>query len=124
MKKLKKIDGACAPYALKFLSGLPDNQVYDICEFNGYQGSTGMEEHEFIAAAKDMGIRLRRINLKKKNLYRSKLRMFIKHHSLGTYLIYTDSHLFSVRNGIVVDPLNDKSPGLNRLVTNAWWVYN
>jgi hypothetical protein len=120
MKRIRKIDGSCAPLALKYLSGMTDREVCDICQFYGFQQDTGMEEHEFIEAAKDMGIRLRRINLKKKELYRVKLRKFIRENNSGTFLIYTHAHLFVIDDGKIIDPLNEGYYGLDRLVTGAW----
>lgn len=122
-KKLKKIDGSCAPFALKYLSGMSDGEVHDICQFFGFQQDTGMEEHEFLDAARDMGIRFRRMNLKKKDLYRVKLRKFIKLYSEGVYLIYTSAHLFVVDNGEVVDLINPGYLGLDRIVTGVWTIY-
>lgn len=123
-RKLRKIDGSCAPFALKYLSGLSNSETHDICQFFGFQQDTGMEEHEFLDAAKDMGIKFRRINLKKKELYRCKLRKFIKEHPEGKYLIYTNAHLFVVHNSKVVDIINPGYLGLDRIVTGAWMIFD
>ena len=120
MKKIRKIDGSCAPLALKYLSKKSDKTVYDVCLINWFQQSHGMEEHEFLNAAKALGIRLRRIKLKKIGLYRSKLSKFIKNNPKGTYLIYTHAHIFVIDNGLVIDKLNPKYLGMSRMVTGAW----
>ena len=120
MKKIRKVSGSCAPLALKYLSGLCDHEVHDICVAHGFIQEHGMEEHEFLGAAKDMGIRLRRMNLKKLGLYRSHLGRFIRENMEGKFLIYTSQHLFVVSGGQVIDPLHPDNPGLRRIVTGVW----
>lgn len=122
MRKLRKIDGACAPLALKYLSRLSDAKVLQICEQHGFKHDWGMEEFEFLKAARELGIRLRRMNMKKSGLYQAKLRKFIKIKPEGVFLLYTDRHLFVVDNGGIFDPLNGKSLGLDRVVTSAWYA--
>lgn len=122
-QKLKKIDGFCAPLALQYISGADDKTVYEVCSFNGFTQQFGMEEHEFLESASELGVRYRRVNLKNKGLYRGELSEFIKFHLFGTYLIYTSGHLFVVSDGQIVDPLSFGNPGLARLVTGAWKVF-
>jgi hypothetical protein len=81
-----------------------------------------MEEFEYMDSAKDLGIDLKRMNLKKSGMYRAKLGQFIKYHPTGIYLIYTSRHVFVLDNGKIVDPLNPDHMGLRRLVTGAWRV--
>lgn len=122
MRKLKKIDGFCAPFALKYVSKLDDETVYAVCKLHDFTPEFGMEEHEWTEAAEELGIGLERVNLKKTGFYRSRLRKFINWHKKGVYFIYTDGHLFLIENGKVVDQLNPGYLGLDRLVTGAWRV--
>lgn len=122
-KRIKRINGFCAPLALKYLSGASDKSVYDVCLANWFQQAHGMEEHEFLKAAKELNIRLRRMNLKKSELYGAELYKFIKANPDGKFLIYTHAHLFVVNNSEVIDQINTKGYfGLRRKVTGAWRV--
>ncbi len=120
-KKLKKVDGACAPFALRALITVPDAVILDVCTQHGYRAEWGMEEHEVIESAKELGIRLRRMNLKDKGLYRSQLRKFIAENPIGTFLVYTTGHIFVLQNSVLIDPLTE-GERLRRIVTGAWRV--
>lgn len=120
-RKLKYVSGYCAPHALKYASGRTEASVLNICADNYFTPEHGMEEHEWQKAARELGIRLRRRNLKQAGLYRCKLKDFIKACPEGMFIIYTDAHLFVVDDGEVIDPLND-DPFLHRIVTGAWRV--
>lgn len=123
MKKLPKKQGYCAPLALKYLSRRPDKEVYEVCSDNDFDPEYGMSEHEFLRSARELGIKRRRVNLKTSKLYRAKLKKLIKKYPRDTFLVYTDAHLFVVDRGRVIDPLNETSPGLKRLVIDAWRIY-
>ena len=122
-RKLKYVSGYCAPHALKYVSGKSDGIVHAVCLSNGFSKEYGLEEHEWQKAAKELGIRLRRKNLKQAELYRCKLKEFIQLHPEGVFIIYTDAHLFVLDNGVIVDPLTE-GEGLARIVTGAWRVLN
>lgn len=122
-KKLKKISGSCAPLALMYLSGLQENIVHEISVTHGWRQDWGMEDYEATKAAKDMGLKLRRLNLKKRELYGVKLREIIKAYNEGKYLVYTTNHLLVIHDGRVVDLINGKKyQGLDRIVTAVWKV--
>lgn len=121
---LKKIDGFCAPYALKYLTGFPDKKILDVCYANGFKQEWGMEEYEVIRAALDLGLRTRRVNLKKRDLYGVKLIRFAKEYPQGRFLVYTSGHILVVSNGVIVDPINDGYIGEERSVTSAWKINN
>ena len=106
--------------ALKYLSKLEDSIVHEICLSNWFQQDHGMEENEWRKAAKEMGLRLRRLNLKKRDLYRAKLSHISKIYSSGKYIIYTPEHLFVLDNGKIIDPLNGNGYGPDRIVTGVW----
>lgn len=118
---LKNKDGFCAPLALKYLSGATPSAVHVACCSNGFSEDAGQEEFEFLKSAKELGIRLRRVNLKREGMYRAKLKDFIAKHPKGAFLIYTDRHLFVVDYSKVIDPLTE-GEGHDRLVTGAWYV--
>ena len=124
MSKLRKESGYCAPYALKYLTGLPDKKILDACRANGFKQEWGMEEYEVINAAYDLGLRTRRVNLKKRDLYGIKLLRFTKEYPQGRFLVYTPGHILVVSNGVIVDPINDGYIGEERAVTAAWKVNN
>lgn len=121
-KKLRKIDGACALFAMRTATNRCDGTIIDACIDEGWSPEFGLEEHEWLAAAKKIGIRLRRMNLKKGGIYSCELRKFIKHNPTGHFFIYTDGHLFVVKDGNIIDPLYQIGKGLRRKVTGAWRV--
>lgn len=123
MKKIRRVNGFCAPAALRHLSGLEDRLVLEICARHGFHPSTGMDEFEILAAAKSLNIRLRRVNLKKKGFYRSRLRKFRAHHRDGKYILCTHNHIFVLDMGSIVDPLWEGFPGLDRYIVSAWMVF-
>lgn len=123
MKKLKKIDGFCVPLTLKYVSGLSDKKILDVCEKNGFKQKWGMEESEVTKSASELNIRYRRINLKRDGLYNETLEKFIKNNPSGVFMIGTLGHLFAVHDGEVIDPINANYPGLKRLVVWAWKVF-
>jgi hypothetical protein len=123
-RKLKYVSGYCAPHALHFVSGKSENTVYEACLNNDFSKEFGMEEYEWQKAAKELGVRLRRKNLKRAGLYGCQLKDFIKACPEGMYIIYTHMHLFVVEDGEIYDLLNPNNPGLSRLVTGAWRVLN
>lgn len=122
MKKLRRIDGACCPLALKYLSGLPDDVVLSVCESNGYEQKCGMEEFEWLESARELHIRLTRINLKEHKLHRARLREVLSRFPKGRFLVYTNMHVFALDNGRVVDPINEVEDyiGLDRIVIGLW----
>lgn len=118
--KIKKENGYCAPYVIKYLSGLSDNKVMALCKAAGFTPEWGMEDYEVLRVLRKIGVAYTRLELKKMGLYRSKLKDFCKRKSSGDYLIYTSVHIFCVSNGTVIDPINDGFIGEERLVTGVW----
>jgi len=123
MKKLRKESGYCAPYALKYLTGLADNKILDVCAKNGFKKEWGMEDYEVLKSASALGVRYRRVELKKRNLYGVKLNKFAKEYPSGKYLVYTNCHILVVNNGVIIDPINDGYIGEDRAVTAAWKIF-
>ena len=117
MKKLKKIEGSCAVCALHYVSGKDEDTVLRICKSYGFEPEAGMEDTEWREAAEHLGVKVRAVSLEK-----CSLRQFLKDYPNGVYLIGTSGHLFVVDNGVIVDPRNDKPPGLKRTVLQAWRV--
>lgn len=120
MQKLKKIDGSCAVLALHHVSGLPEDTVLRVCKLHGFEPSLGMEDNDWRAAADDLGIKVRSINIEP-----CRLKKFVNNHKSGLYLLGTFDHLFSLDNGIIIDPrekMRGRYPGLGRIVKQAWLV--
>lgn len=117
MRKIKKIDGACAVCALQYVSGIDEETVLRVCAMHGFEVGEGMADQEYLEAAADL-----KLTLKKVKTDRPLLRHFIKKYPTGLFLVATYGHLFAVDNGIVADPRNEKRPGLRRIVESAWLV--
>lgn len=117
MKKIKKIDAACAVCALQYCSGIDEDTVLRVCAMHGFAAGEGMTDHEWKDAASDLKLSLKRVKTDN-----CTLRQFIRKYPLGLYLVGTFDHLFAVDNGIVADPRNDTRPGLGRIIKQGWLV--
>lgn len=79
-----------------------------------------MEDYEWQAAADDLGIKIRHVSIEPQ-----RLKVFLKNHANGLYLLGTRDHLFALDNGVIIDPrekLSGRYPGLGRIVRQAWKV--
>lgn len=120
MKKLKKIDASCAVLALHHVSGVDEETVLRVCKLHGFEAGEGMEDSDWQEAAKDLGVKIRRISLEP-----CRLSKFINNHEVGLYLLGTMDHLFVIDNGVIIDPrtkMFGKFPGLGRIIKEAWRV--
>lgn len=117
MRKLRKIDGCCAVVALYFIAKLSEDIVIDICKDHGFEAGEGMDDIQWKAAARDLGIRMRAVDMES-----MRLRTFVNKYPVGLYLVATRNHLFVVEGGIVVDPRHPDPPGLDRVIQMAWRV--
>ena len=117
MKKLVKIDASCAVCAIKYVSGIDEDTVLRVCAVEGFEAGEGMEDDAWMAAARQLGVRFRRVSLEPAVLSR-----FIKDHPKGLYFVGTVDHLFVIDNGIIFDPRCANPPGLKRTITSAWRV--
>lgn len=117
MKKLQKIDGACAVCALCYVSALEEDTVLRVCTLHGFKEGQGMFDNEWQAAARQLDVDFRGIGIEP-----LLLKQFIKNYSEGLYLVATSDHIFVVDNGIVIDPRYAKAPGLRRKIKQAWRV--
>lgn len=117
MKKLKKIDGSCAVVALLYVSGMDEDTVIRICQFHGFEAGNGMSDEEWQAAAKDLKIKFKLVAMKP-----CTLDVFIKTNPKGLFLVGTCDHLFVVDNGVIIDPRNERPPGLRRRIKQTWRV--
>ena len=120
--RLKKESGFCAPYAVKYLTGLPDKKVLELCALKGFKQEWGMEDYEILRVLRLAGLKYNRVELKKSGLYGAKLRDFVKARPKGTFLVYTSGHIMCVANGIIIDPINEGYIGEDRAVTGAWKI--
>lgn len=116
---MKRIHGYCAILALTYASGLPESQVLDICKWHEFKDNgQGMHDDDWQEAAKDLGIRKRKIKLKGRTVGD-----FMKSHSKGLYLVTTYNHIFAVLNGGVVShPLQDQMDRRCKIEA-AWKVF-
>ncbi len=120
MKKLIKIEGACAVLALHHVSGLNEDTVLRICKLHDFHPAIGMEDEDWQEAAKDLGLSIRSCFVGSQ-----RLSSFITKKRDGLYLIGTFDHLFVLDHGVIVDPrekMRGHYPGLGRLVKQAWKV--
>lgn len=117
MKLLKRIEAACAPVALCYVSGIDEETVIRVCAMHGFEAGEGMTDEEYLEAAADLGLKCYRTRIKD-----VRLREFIRKHPTGLFLVATRDHLFAVDNGIVADCRNPNRPGLGRIVKAAWRV--
>ena len=117
MKKIKKIEAACAVCALQYVSGIDEETVLRVCALHGFAAGEGMTDYEWKEAAKDL-----RLKLKKTKDVNLTLRHFKRKHPEGLYLLSTRDHLFALDNGIIIDPRNPNPPGLGRIIKGAWLV--
>lgn len=120
MKKLLKISGSCVLCALHHVSGIDEETVLRVCQLHNFTPGSGMEDADWLEAAKDLGINLRAAT------YRDcRLKQFVKNYPIGLYLVGTRDHLFVLDNGLIVDPrekMAGRYPGLGRVVKQAWKV--
>ncbi len=102
---MKRIEGYCAVLALTYVSGMPENQVLDVCRSWGFRDNgKGMTDKAWPRAAADLGIHRRKLPGK----YRT-VGDFLKAHPRGLYLVTTYNHIFAALNGgIVSHPLQDQ----------------
>lgn len=120
MKKLRKIDGSCAVLALHHVSQIDEETVLRVCALHGFNPTDGMEDEDWIEAAKDLGLKLRSAGK-----FDCRLKKFVSEHKTGLYLVGTFDHLFVLDNGLIVDPKEKDAgryPGLGRIVKEAWRV--
>jgi hypothetical protein len=117
MTRLRKIDGSCAILALRFVSGEEEGRVIDVCMDNGFEWGRGMYEEEILAAAKDLGVRLRRLPVS-----RIKVRKFLKLHPRGVFLACQRDHIFAVNNGAALSRPDIKTTSMDCIVQDAWRV--
>lgn len=117
MKKIKKIEAACAVCALQYVSGIDEETVLRICAMHGFAAGEGMTDYEWKEAARDLGLTLKKT--RDINLTLRQIRRKYKH---GLYILSTHDHLFALDNGIIIDPRNPKPPGLGRIISGAWIV--
>lgn len=120
MKKLKKIENSCAVIALHHVSGVDEETVLRVCKTHDFHPSEGMEDEDWMEAAKDLGIQIR-------SCFNGsvRLRKFVSEHKEGLFLLGTHDHLFALDNGVIIDPRArgwGGYPGLGRLVKQAWKV--
>jgi hypothetical protein len=116
MKKLKKVPGACAVIALRYVLGIDEDAVLRVCKLYGFTERSGMEDKDWQSAAKHLSIIFRAVALPQ-----CTLKQFVKNHPEGLYLVGTHDHLFCVDSGVVVDP-RTPTPGLKRIIKQAWKV--
>lgn len=117
MKKLKKIDNSCAVVALHYVSGIAEDIVLRVCQLHEFHPKQGMDDKNWKAAGKDLGITVRAINF-----VPCTLKTFAREHMEGLYLLGTWDHLFVLDNGMIVDPRCARPPGLRRMIKQAWVV--
>lgn len=117
MNKLRKLKDSCAVVALCYVSKVPEDVAIRVCTLFGYHG-TGMEDDQWQAAAKQLGIDMRLVPLEES----MRLHAFVRDHPNGLYLVWTVDHLLVVDNGKIIDPLHEPDPSTRRMVQGAMYV--
>lgn len=118
LKKLKKIAGACVVLAFCYASKQNEETVLRVCTLHGFEPGRGMTDTEYLACAKALGLKLRKVSTQVTDL-----RKFINEHKKGLYIVVTVNHMFVVDNSLVVDPREGGATGrLRRNIINAWKV--
>lgn len=96
----------CGPLALRQLCDAPDNDVLSAAILNGYDPvEGGMTPLGFRAAAQQLGIRLGRYGTPRKPMCVAQFVELSKHHA-ATFVIGVGDHVFVIRKGQVIDPIN------------------
>ena len=118
LKKLKAIAGACVVLAFCYASKQNEETVLRMCTLHGFEPGRGMTDIEYLACAKQLGLKLRAVNPEP-----MELKKFIKEHNKGLHIVVTHDHMLVVDNGIIVDPREGGTTGnVRRKVRNAWKV--
>ncbi len=115
---MKRLHGYCAVIALTYVSGLPESQVVDMCRWHHFvDNGKGMDDDDWLSAAKDLGIRLRRLHKK-----HDTIRDFLQAHPTGLFLVGTRNHLFAVLNGGMVNHPNQRTTDKRCKIDTVWRV--
>lgn len=117
----------CVLVALQRVSGKTDAEIFNAVRRYGYKDNHGMYEAQWISAAKDLGLELRRDDeccWGKDGLRRPTLGALLKLIGAGTYLIRVHGHLLVVENRRLVDKNYRSRPSLKRRVWRVYEVLN
>lgn len=119
MADLRKYDGACVLFALAYVSRADHGTVLRVCTQFGYseKDGGGMYDHQWKKASKILNIKMRGVPMKPMELWR-----FSKKYPLGTFLLNTHDHLFTIDNGVIYDPVGGGKAGMRRKIISAWKV--
>ncbi len=110
MKKLNKIENACAAVALRYAAKEPEDRVIEICL------GQGLFDEQWKAAANKLGIRLREAGG-----CPVMLKTFIKNNPYGMWIATTKNHMFIVDNGKIIDP-EWENKGLSRMILGTYYI--
>lgn len=118
LKKLKKVAGACVVLAFCYASKQNEETVLRICTLHGFEPGRGMTDIEYLACAKALGLKLRKVSMQG-----MELKKFLKEHKKGLYIVVTYDHMLVVDNGLIIDPREGGETGrTRRKLINAWKV--
>ncbi len=117
MSRMHKLYGSCPIIALQHVSGLSESQVIDICKWHGFEWGQGMDMQEIHAAAREIGIKKRRIKMDK-----CTLRTFLRDYPNGLYIVCSHNHIFAVINGGIINHPMQEAPGHRTHIVMAWRV--
>lgn len=117
MKRIHRINGSCAIFALSHVSGRPEAAVIEVCKDHDFEWGQGMADDEIMAAAKDLDITKREIQIKK-----CSLKEFLKKYNSGMYLLATWNHIFAVNNGGILVRPDIRPPASRCVIHRAWRV--
>lgn len=118
LKKLKTLKGACVVLAFCYITKQNEETVERMCTLHGFEPGRGLTDSEYLACAKMLSIKLRKINFAP-----MELKKFLSAYKKGLYVAVTHDHMLVVDNGLIVDPREGGDTGrTRRKIINAWKV--
>ena len=118
LKKLKKLKGACVVLAFCYVTKQNEETIERMCTLHGFEPGRGLTDIEYLACAKMLGIKLRKVSFEP-----MELRKFLKEYKKGLYVVVTYDHMLVVDNSLIVDPREGGETGhQRRKIISAWKV--
>ena len=106
----------CSVVALTLATNVNYDVAHKALEKNGRQSRKGAYVYQIIAAVKDLGCQIQRVELKRK--YTSRTIPSLCHS--GTYLVNINQHIYTLKDGVVLD----YTAGRRHIVESVYRVYS